>query len=87
MLKLFEFYILNFEKFRLLRQLKSCNKEEKFVWWYFESWFIDKGCVIIIENRVDHFLFRGQSIWPCRSKVISGKLAHKFKEVAKKRTT
>ena len=31
MLKLFEFYILNFEKFRLLRQLKSCNKEEKFV--------------------------------------------------------
>ena len=31
MLKLFEFYILNFENFRLLIQLKSCNKEEKSV--------------------------------------------------------
>ena len=31
MLKLFEFYILNFDKFRLLRQSKSCNKEEKSV--------------------------------------------------------
>ena len=31
MLKIFEFYILNFENFRLLIQLKSCNKEEKSV--------------------------------------------------------
>ena len=31
MLKLFEVYNSNFDKFRLLRQLKSCNKEEKFV--------------------------------------------------------